>query len=337
MKSDRRLNGWVMIASVLGIVSGVALILAGAGLGVFGFLKPEKLLQIEELTFFINQDGINKIQQSLLGGLLEFEWLFVFLGVIIAVIGLIALIFAIVALNYTKKRKVVKHRIALLMFTLIPLAIAGCIGVYLYFEWDALMNVIKYVCYGVGGVFTFIALCNILGVIFGRSEKFMSNDNNKYAFGGNSIRSARANVNQSVRDAQIKPGTQNVQHRPVQSNAQPLSASQNMQARPIQPARPMQSTRPQINSNAQSTARPVGTMNAGVPQRTMQRNSQVPPRPTNPTQQVRRPVSPNQAQQRPQPNARPISNAPKKYCIRCGKLLNPDEKICTICGTKIMQ
>ena len=223
------------------------------------------------------------------------------------------------------------------MFTLIPLAIAGCIGVYLYFEWDALMNVIKYVCYGVGGVFTFIALCNILGVIFGRSEKFMSNDNNKYAFGGNSIRSARANVNQSVRDAQIKPGTQNVQHRPVQSNAQPLSASQNMQARPIQPARPMQSTRPQINSNAQSTARPVGTMNAGVPQRTMQRNSQVPPRPTNPTQQVRRPVSPNQAQQRPQPNARPISNAPKKYCIRCGKLLNPDEKICTICGTKIMQ
>ena len=346
MKSDRRLNGWVMIASILGIVSGLVLILAGAGLGIFGFLKPEELLRIDELVFFINQKGIDKAQIKLLDGLLKFEWLFVTLGTIMAVVGLIALIFAIVEINYAKKRKIVKHRIALLVFTLIPLAIAGCVGAYLYFEWDALTDIIKYICYGLGGVFAFIALCNIMGVIFGRSEKFMSNDNNKYAFGGNTMRNARATANQNVRDAQQQTNVatpQNVQqiYQPqgqVQPRPQVQAQPRSQVAQTPLKARPMQSTRPQINANAQSTARPVGTMNAGVAPRTMQHASQIPPRPTiQQTQQVRRPATPNQSQPRPQQSTRPISSAPKKYCIRCGKLLNPDEKVCTMCGARIVQ
>lgn len=336
MKNDRRLNGWVMIASILGIVSGLALILAGAGLGVFGFLKPEELLRIDELVFFINQDGINKVQTKLLDGLLKFEWLFVSLGVIFAVVGLVALVLAIVSLNYVKKRKVVKHRIALLIFTLIPLAIAGCVGAYLYYEWDALTDVIKYVCYGLGGVFAFIALCNFMGIIFGRSEKFMSNDNNKYAFGGNSMRNARANANQNARDAQQHAKL--VRALNVNNNQQDKQQPkpQVMQTPII--ARPTQTPRPQINANAQSTARPVRTMNTGVAQRTIQHASQIPPRPTaQSTQQSGHPVKPNQVSQKSQSATRPVSNATKKYCIRCGKLLTPDEKVCAMCGARIEQ
>ena len=335
MKKDRRLNGWVMIASVLGIISGLVLILAGAGLGVFGFLEPDELLRIEELVFFVNQEGINKVQIKLLGGLLKFEWLFVSLGIVMAVVGLIALVFAIVSLNYAKKRKVVKHRVALLVFTLIPLAIAGCVGMYLYFEWKVLTDIIKYVCYGLGGVFAFIALCNLLGILFGRSEKFMSNDNNKYSFGGNTIRNARASANQNVRDAQQQAKLVRPLNVNVQSNQQEQQQSTSQGVRTSLTARPTQTPRPQINANAQSTARPVRTMNTGVAQRPMQHASQIPPRQT--TQQVKRPVAPTQAPQRPQQSVRPVSSAPKKYCIRCGKLLSPNEKVCVMCGTKIEQ
>ena len=334
MKSDRRLNGWVMIASILGIISGLTLILAGAGIGVFGFLEPDELLRIDELVFFINQDGINKLQNLIFGGLLKFDWLFVLLGGVMAFVGLIALIFAIVSLNYVKKRKVVKHRIALFIFTLIPLAIAGCVGAYLYFEWNALTDIIKYVCYGLGGAFAFEALCNIMGILFGRSEKFMSNDNNKYAFGGNGTRDARAKANKNVRDAKQKTpvAPQNQQaYQPVQ----PQVRIHGLQQKAV--ARPTQNTKPQVNSNAQSTARPVRTANSGVAQRTMQRASQIPPRPTTQSgQQVRRPVGSTGAVQRPQQSARPVA-APNIYCVRCGKLLTPGEKICTKCGTRVVK
>ena len=44
MRNDRRLNGWVLIASILGIIAGAILIGAGATLSILGFLKPVLLL-----------------------------------------------------------------------------------------------------------------------------------------------------------------------------------------------------------------------------------------------------------------------------------------------------
>jgi hypothetical protein len=54
---------------------------------------------------------------------------------------------------------------------------------------------IKYLAFGIIGVFGVVALFNLLGLLFGRSEKFMSNDNNKYAFNDNLVKSERAKIN----------------------------------------------------------------------------------------------------------------------------------------------
>ena len=355
MRQDRRLNGWILIASVLGIILGLALIAGGAGLATIGFLKPEKLVKIDELSFFILQDGITKAQLKIFKELLKLEQLYLYLGIIVAVVGLIALIFAIVSLVYAKKHKVVRRRVALLFFTLIPLAIAGCAATYLILEFEsfkplktdfAFIKNIKYICYGIVGAFGLISIFNLLGLMFGRSEKFMSNDNGKYAFNNKSLRERRANVNNNSKGAPVQSGAPMSQHpaQPVRQGnpsmqgqavrvaqgqpmrqgqparpmpprpAQPVRPAQpNINAtrsasgaRPAQPARPMQAPRPQMNASAQSTARPVASRNASVTARPM-------------------PQRPN--------TAKPTTSG--KVCPVCGKVLTPGEKYCTICGHKI--
>ena len=345
MRTDRRLNGWILLSSILGIISGLVLLIGGAGVSVFGYLKPEELIKIKDLTFFINQEGLLNLQKQLLKGLLKHEFLFLFLGIIVAVIGLLVLIFAILSLNYTKKRKVVRRKVAVLLFTLVPIAIAGGIGYYLYSEFKVLTDVIKYVCYGVIGVFGAISLFNLLGIIFGRSEKFMSNDNNKYAFDNSSLRDARANVNNNVKNAQPRPNMvqaqntnqyQNVPPRAPQQAQRMPSQAPNMQARPVRPMQPQQprlmQQRPMPNARPQGSSRPVSPMSRVAPQQGQRMPSQAPnmqARPVRPMQpQQPRPVQPQRPQQ---------AQAVKKYCKTCGKVLNPNETFCNLCGTKVTE
>ncbi|MBQ7798271.1 MAG: hypothetical protein IJ371_04035 [Clostridia bacterium] len=365
MRQDRRLNGWVLLSSVLQSIVALLFIVAGAFVGVLGFLKPEQLLKIDDLTFFIYQEGIVNLQQDLLKGLLKTEFLYLALGVIVAVIGLIALIFAIISISYAKKRKVVQHKFALFIFTIIPIAIASCVGFYLFKEFDMLTDNIKYVCYGIVGVFGVITLFNIMGIMFGRSEKFMSNDNNKYAFDNSAIKNARVNVNNNVRDAQmhaqpqqyvqtqytqqqytqVQPNTQQYIQPQMQSR-QPMYPNQSRMAQPNQVAS-HQAPRPQIDNRMQGSSRPVSSMSSGAMQPRPMQSNQMPPRP-----QPVRPIQPqNMQNQSSQPQASQstqqnstrqtntlrsgVSLRPTRRCSQCGKALNLDDRICSDCGNMI--
>ena len=362
MNQDRRLNGWVMLASILGIVFGLALIVVGAGAGVWGFLKPDKLTSIKEIFFFTNQEGLVKLQEFIFNGdVLKTKFLYLALGIIIAVVGFLVLNFAIIALSYVKKRKVVRHRVAMLIFTLIPLAIAGCATTYLLLEKDILPDYIKYVMYGLIGVFGFISLCNIMGVMFGRSEKFMSNDNNKYAFDNSAIKNARVNVNNNVREAQMQNGAV---ARPVQSTQSYQQASQgyvnqsSTQARqPMQqPMRPVQRPAQAPMQRGMQPQRPMPQGQGLRPNQPMQpRPVQRPVQPGARPMQARPGVNPNvQGSSRPvttmsnnsapvRPGAptrpAPVAQRPnmpsQKYCKVCGKVLATGEKICNVCGNRV--
>ena len=358
MRQDRRLNGWILIASILGIVLGFALIVGGAGLATIGFLKPEKLVKIDELNFFILQEGITKAQLKLFNGILKSEILYLFLGIIVAVVGLTALIFAIISLVYAKKHKVVRRRVALLFFTLIPLAIAGSAATYLILEFESFKPLktdltfiknIKYICYGIVGAFGLVSIFNLLGLMFGRSEKFMSNDNGKYAFNNNSLRERRANVNNNTKGAPVAPaqseapmsqqpaqparqGNPSTQGQAVRvAQGQPMRQGQPARPMPPRPGQPVRPAQPNINATRSASgarpAQPARPMQAPRPQMNAS------------AQSTARPVASRNASvtARPMPQ-RPNTTKPTasgKVCPVCGKVLTPGEKYCTICGHKI--
>lgn len=343
MRQDRKKNGLIFVSSILQLMASFVLIAVGAFTSVFGFLKPSKLMDIKDIGFFVSQKGIIDIQLKLFNNkLLKTDFLFLALGIIIAVIGLIALVFACVKLNFVNKRKITRHKFAVLVFTLIPMAIAGCAITYLLLEWNILTDNIKYVLYGIGGVFALITLFNLLGIIVNRSEQFMSNDNNKYAFDNSSLRNARVEVNNNVRDAEAQPqrrliATQvdnsqtnqpNRVMQPRPQNVQPRPQGVNMQARPQGVVRSAQ-VRPQ-----QGLSRPTQSSQANVA-RPVAPNVQRPiqARPTN----APRP----QVGARAQSTARPVSNirasqVQNKYCTKCGKLIKAGETVCSVCGNKII-
>ncbi|MBO5910537.1 MAG: hypothetical protein J6Q15_03410, partial [Clostridia bacterium] len=281
----------------------------------------------KDLVFFINQKGIIDCQKSILNGkILETEYLYLTLGIIVGVIGLIALIFAITSLTYAKRKSVVRHKVALFIFTLMPIAIVACATTYLIFELDNLTDIIKYVTYGVIGAFGFIVLCNMLGIIFGRSEQFMSNDNNKYAFNNASLRNARVDANNNVKSAQelvarpqqmqsqgVNPPQQQSTASMMQQRAQArrMQNSQQPLVRPMQLSRPAQPVRTGMptNPNRTGVSRPVGVMGTAQP--------------THATANMQGQIRPTQ-----QPNTTPV----RRYCQKCGKLLQPNEKFCTLCG-----
>ena len=349
MRQDRRLNGWILIASVIGAFAGLILLVSGGFLGVAGFVWPEKLLKITDLQFFMAQEGVAKMQLKLadftVKELLKPEFLYLTWGVIAGVAGLIVLILSILGLNYAKKRKVVRRRMALFIFALISLGLATCVGLYLWYEFKTLTDNIKYVCYGVGGALAFVGLCQLLGVIFGRSEKFMSNDNSKYAFSNSSIKNARAdinnNANQPVPQQEYVPASQEQggyipleQERLINQRAQSSqgvnSIPQGGQARPTQPMRPAQPQRP-MGQPAPRPNAPVGPRPMPAQPGRPMANGQMPPRPI---QQMRptQPVRPGQPMRPVQPNAQG-----KMFCKKCGKLLAPGEKICSLCGYKVTE
>jgi len=340
MKQDRRLNRWVLIASILGAIGGIVLLTGGAALSILGFLKPEQISKIDEIVFFLNQDGFIDLQLKLFNNrILKIEFLYLFAGIIVAVIGLMFVIFSLVALRYVKKFKVVRHKLSIFIFTLLPLAIAGCAITYLMLEKE-MFNLFKdfniafgknimYASYGVAGLFSVIALLNLLGILFGRSEKFVSNDNEKYTFD-----------NSNLPNRTINNGVGNV---PVQQSATRLPQQAPVQ-RPI-PAQSMQ---------GQPVRRPMPQQQAGqrpVPGQVVQRPQGQPVQPARP--QMARPqgqmVRPNpSAPQSPRPMGQPVARPQGmaqnmqarrpvvRRCPRCGKVLNQGENFCAICGYKII-
>ena len=338
MRKDRRLNGWVALGSAIEIILSFILLIGGVALASAGFLYKTKLAEIDDLQYFIYQDGIIKFQEFIFNNkLLKIEYLYLILGIIVAVVGLIAFIFGIISFAYGKKRKVVRRRVALLIFTLVPLAIAGCALTYLLLEFDILTDNIKYIAYGITGGFGFVALCKILGVIFGRSEKFMSNDNNKYAFDNSSLRNARADINNNIRANQNQHNNQMAQPMPnANQGPRPVQQGQPLPPRPNQPMRtnaPQGSAQnrpmpPRPNQPMPQGARPVRPAQpGGMPQRSMaQGGAQRPVQSMRPAPQGQRPVG--------APNNRPVVEG-ARYCPKCGKMLSPSEKICTLCGYKV--
>lgn len=352
MRQDRRLNGWVLISSVIQIILSIVLLSTGIALAIVGFLYQDKLATIDDLQFFIYQDFFIKFD-------LKLEFLYLFLGIAVAVIGLIILILAIITMTYAKKKKVVRRRVPLLIFALIVLAVAGCTATYLFLEFETLTDNIKYIAYGIIGAFGFAGLCNILGVMFGRSEQFMSNDNSKYAFDNSSLRSARVDVNNNVKNAQMQhpAGVQYAQsqYQPMQqrSNAgQGRYAPMLQQGYAQQPKAGGIAQRPQnqnmsrtMQANAvrqaprpigQATARPVQPMTHGAnvnqPVRRVQQGvNSAQARPVNP-----RPVQPTTSNITPRPSAHTQATA-GKYCVKCGKQLLPNERFCSLCGYKVNQ
>ena len=128
-------------------------------------------------------------------------------------------------------------------------------------------------------------------------------------------------------DSGINRVNQRAQNMPS-ANAIP----QGGQARPIQPTRPVQQ-RPSMGQPAQRPNAPMGPRPMPAqPNRPMQ------PRPGQPMQ-AGRPMSQMPGQPvRPQP-ARPAQpNAQGRvFCKKCGKLLAPGEKMCSLCGYKVTE
>lgn len=349
MKQDRKLNRWVLLASILSVVAGFALLIGGAALAILGFLKPEQISKIDEIVFFLNQEGFIDLQLKIFNNkILETEFLYLFAGIIVAVIGLLFVIFSLIAIRHAKKRKVVRHKLSLLLFTLLPLAIVGCAIAYLILEKEMFrsftkLNVgfgknIMYASYGVAGLFGVIALLNLLGILFGRSEKFVSNDNEKYTFDNSNLPN-RA-INNGVGNVPVQ---QSATRLPQQAPAQRPVPAQPMQGQPVR--RPM--PQPQAGQR-QVTNQP---MRRPIPGQPVQRPQGQPMQPARP--QMARPqgqmVRPNPSAQQPQRQmgqhvARPQGMAPNmqarrpvvRRCPRCGKVLNQGENFCAICGYKII-
>lgn len=374
MNQDRRLNVWIMLGSTIQIIASLILVLAGGTLGVMGFAYPEKLLKIDDLIFFETQDGIIKAYEAVFSGkMLKFEYLNLTIGIIVGVVGLIALAIATANLNNAKKRRIVRKRLGVFMSMIITLAIVACATTYLVLELKGLTDNIKYVLYGIIGVFGFVSLCSLFGLVFGRGEKFMSIDNNKYGFDKASMKEARADNN--ARNLQLQNSANRGQFQQNNNAVQPVPQGRVVvqQSRVKQGQRPTATPQQQLANmparsgvvqRHQTTSRPVNSMQSNnIQQRTMQAgrpmvrptqakqpalNNQRPQamvRPANSMQRpsVQQPVQasktitrPAQTQQQLDTNSQRPLNAKSISCKRCGKVLTAGDKVCSLCGYKVI-
>ena len=65
MKQDVEFNIWVLFSSILQALASVVYICVGLLLSLLALINVDKLLKIKEINFFVNQEGINKLQQIL--------------------------------------------------------------------------------------------------------------------------------------------------------------------------------------------------------------------------------------------------------------------------------
>lgn len=311
MKQDRKTNGWIGVGAFVEILLGLVLICAGAGMSVGGFFYIDKLNKLSDVQFFLNQKWIKFVIDKFK---LIPKYTYLYLGIAVAVVGLVTLILGIISCAYAKKHKVVRRRVAITFQMLLALGVVGCAVAYFVMEKDVLTTNIKYVLYGAMGGFGFIALCKLLGVIFGRSEQFMSSDNSKYAKNnrliGQYASQQRSNAGQgrTVAPNQVQPRQAGVRQ-----------ASQSNMPRPA--GRPVQTTagtRPTVQGQPRPQSATRTTAGA-TPNQVRQPSSASGVRPVGATQG-----------QPPRPSG-------VRYCPKCGKKLNPEEKICSLCGFRVSE
>lgn len=328
MRQDRKVNKLIFVSSILEILFGVISLATGIFVGVFGFTQTEQINKLKDVQFFINQNWFVKLQLKLFNNqTLKMEFLYVALGTIIAVLGLIILVTALIQIGYVKKRKVTRRKVLTLIFTLIPAALVTACALYLYFDFNILTDNIKYALYGIISILGLACLFSLLGLIVNRSEKFMSNDNSKYSFDNSSLRGARVNVNNNIKNApqlQQQPNIRPNQLPPQNARPREQGAAPTMPNRPVQ--RPMQGP-------AQGMQRPNPNMHAGI-----QTRSTGMPRPqiNNRAQSTARPVSSNSSMMRPSaPVRQPVRPTAQIRCGKCGKIARDGEVFCSLCGNKI--
>ena len=331
MKQDIKFNVWVLISSVLQILMGAVCLVAGVVLAIMGLVSTDKLLKIKELNFFINQEGIIKLQKELFGSVLSNKYMCLIIGSIFVIAGIILLVFAIVEMLYVKKYKVVNHRVALMLFALIPLAIAGCIEIYLLFEYDILKLNVNYIkniriaCFAICGVLSACAVFKLLGVLFSKSEQFMSSDNSKYAFEGPKTNrlpqgnhpASRVPVNQVNNQPAPRVPVNQVNNQPISQ----ISNQSNMQLR-------NQSVNGMVNAKNSNAIIQQGfprTTNAQVRPNPTVRSANPQVRPLNPQVRPNSNAQPNNVQARPNSMISPMPNQQgARPIIRQGVVQQPN-------------
>ncbi len=297
MKQDRRFNGWVFVGSLIETIFSFAVVVAGVALAILAFTHIDMVNKLDDLRFFINQDYLNKLKP---------EFAYLFTGAGLAIIGLIFFIGGVANVVHVRRYKVSQHRVSILFECLLVLAMLAGVDTYLYFEMDNITRNIKYVIYGINVLYSIGALFNLLGVIFGRNEKFVSNDNNKFTFDNTTTKPLNVQVASSGEvKAPINPLLhQNIPNRVSGTNSNMPS---NMQ---VPSAHQVQAQGQHMNGN-------LNTIYKTAPKKGVQTGEQL-------------------------STMRPINNIPsqnnkssKKFCPKCGKMLSNEEVFCSLCGYKV--
>ena len=341
MKQDVRINCWVLISAIFQVLASAVCIITGVLIAIMGIASSSKLLKIRELKFFVSQNGIIKLQQNLFGGLILKKYLFLIMGTIIAIVGIVAVTFAIVEILYVRRYKIVNHQCALIAFSLIPLIIAGCAEIYLLVEYDILRMSLDYiknvrtVSFVVCVVFSLCAVLKLLGVLFIKSEEFVSNDNNKYAFESPKLDKVAHNVVGKQPLVRNQPRTQVESSRIIDPSSNLYVTGQRKLAN-VQTRSSTNMTSkvamPKQNVNIKNT----NIANAGARIQTVRPLSrpgtaQMPRSATLLSRPVQNSISPRQMGI-PSSQMGRIRPTQIRRCPQCGKTLMPNETMCGICG-----
>lgn len=338
MKQDVKFNVWVLISSIFQGVAGSVCTILGIIFAIMGVANVNKMLKVKELNFFIHQEGIIKLQENLFGKVLGEKYLFLILGLIAAVIGIAILVFSIVELLYVKRYQVVNHRIALIAFSLIPLTLAFCAEIYLLNEYNVLKESLDYIrhirigCFVTCGVFSICVILKLLGVLFSKSEEFVSNDNAKYAFEGlkhnkveqgaqnkvlirNNMASQNEGVVRNEQQPNVKPQTsgkaRTVSRQVKSANGTTPTASRNVVSQPK-------------NNLTNTGVQPIKTTTRSSSTR-VTRSSALSDISTQNSISPRQIGTPSSRTSRARPSQ-------VKRCPKCGKTLMPNETKCSICS-----
>lgn len=340
MKQDVRFNYWILISAIFQVLVGAACTISGAILAIMGVASSANLLKIRELEFFVNQKWIIGLQQNLFGGLISKKYLFLIIGAIVAVVGAISIAVAIIEVLYVKRYKVTNRQYTLMAFSLIPLAIAGCMEAYLILEYDVLrMNLyyiknVRTVSFVLCGVFSVCAVLKLLGILFSQGKEFVSNDNSKYAFDASKLSKIEQKVQPTKPLARSLSKTQAATTRVVDPSLKPYVAgnvkASNTQARSTGMLTRASKAKPNIQ---QGTANLAKSNAGGQPAKPIMRPSTT--QATRNTTLLSRPVqnsiSPRQMGVPTSQTGRARSTHIRR-CLNCGKTLMPNETACSVCG-----
>lgn len=292
MKQDRRFNGLVFVGAFTETIFSFAMLVGGIALAILAFTHIDMVNKLDDLVFFINQDFLVKFKP-------EFAYLFTGGGV--AGIGLIFFIIGVSNLTHVNRYKVSNHRVAIVLGCLFTLLCLGALDAYLYVEFDNLTENIKYVIYAVNVILAFVVIFKILGVIVGRNEQFVSNDNNKFSF--ENPNNARSELIQPI-DTQVKAPINPLIHQVIPNKVEGTNSNMPI---PMQKGQPLHQ-QAQSNLNTIYKRSPIKGVQTGEQLATM--------RPINNITDTSRKSTP-------------------KYCPKCGKLLSGEEIFCSLCGFKL--